>query len=240
MNKLRVLIFSAMLFVWNLVSAQQQPDSAAMIIDNYLAKMNFDNLNWQTVEAESLITNSLTPGDTLVLTRKFYFPQYSYVVLSYRGRILDGLFSDGTTFLAYDTTENAWIVSSQSRYEEKLAGYDMRGPLFNWKNRNVKLQYRGISILEGNEVYQIFVDDPQRDYRNYLFERSSGNLFLIVERQSERKKVRSVDWRAIHEYTPVGDFIFPTLESYQSDGSITVIATRVNISQFNDNQFKKP
>lgn len=234
------MVFMASVFVANLVSAQRQPDSAAMIVDNYLEKMNYDNLNWQTVEAESLITNSLRPEDTIVLTRRFSFPQYSHVVLSYKGRILEGLFSDGTTFLAYDTTERAWVVSSQTSYEERLAGYDLRGPLFNWKNRNVKLQYRGISTLEGNDVCQIFVEDPQRDYRNYLFERSTGNLFLIVERQSERKKVQSVDWRAIHEYTPVGDFVFPTLESYQSNGSITVIATRINILPFNKNQFEKP
>ena len=240
MHRVKLLILSILLLASNLVSAQQQPDSAALIINNYLAQMNYDKLNWQTIEAKSVITNSLSPNDTLILVRKFSFPQYSYVELSYKGKILDALFSDGTTFLAYDTTERAWVVSSQSRYEEQLAGYDIRGPLFNWQNRKVKANYRGISIFEGNEVYQVFVDDPQRDYRNYLFERSSGNLFLIVERQSERKKTQPVDWRAIHEYTPIGDFVFPTLESYQSAGSITVIATQINLLPFNQSQFQKP
>lgn len=223
--------------------SQTQPDSAAIVINSYLKKLGHDTLNWQTVDIKSVITFS-NSSDTLVMERKFAFPEYSFVKVSYKGDVLFGLYSDNTEFLQYDTARHSWDVTSESDYLRMLAGYDIRGPLWNWENMVTSAKYRGISTLEGNKVYRVAVSDPLRGDREYLFEQASGNLFLTVEVPTERKntvvQTPDVDWRAIHEYTPVGAFLFPTLESYQAGGAITIISSQVELRPFNKSDFKRP
>lgn len=223
--------------------SQTQPDSAAIVINSYLKKLGHDALNWQTVDIKSVITFS-NSSDTLVMERKFAFPEYSFVKVSYKGDVLFGLYSDNTEFLQYDTARHSWDVTSESDYLRMLAGYDIRGPLWNWENMVTSAKYRGISTLEGNKVYRVAVSDPLRGDREYLFEQASGNLFLTVEVPTERKntvvQTPDVDWRAIHEYTPIGGFLFPTLESYQAGGAITIISSQVELRPFNKSDFKRP
>ncbi len=221
------------------VLAQTSADSAAIVINRYLKNLGHDALNWQTVDMTSVITFNKAP-DTLLVERRFAFPEYSYVRVSQHGKTLFGLYSDGNEYLRYDTTRHSWDVTSENEYLRQLSGYDPRGPLWNWENMSIEAQYRGVSLLEGNRVCRVAVRDPLRGLREYLFELPSGNLFLTVEQQPADPLAPHVDWRAIHEYTPVGDFLFPTLESYQSQGAITIIATRVELMPFKKSDFKRP
>lgn len=241
MNKRLItkVLFIAMMLVCWCVLAQKPVDSAAIVINNYLKNLGHDALNWQTVDMTSVITFN-NASDTLLMERRFAFPEYSYVRVSQRGKTLFGLYSDGNEFLRYDTTRLSWDVTSESEYLRQLSGYDPRGPLWNWENMSIEAQYRGISLMEGNPVCRVAVRDPLRGLREYLFELPSGNLFLTVEQQPADPQAPHVDWRAIHEYTPVGDFLFPTLESYQSQGTITIIATRVELMPFKKSDFQRP
>lgn len=223
-------------------TAQTQHDSAAIVINRYLSNLGYDSLNWQTIDIKSVITFS-DGNDTIIMERRFAFPEYSYVKISHKGETMFGLYSTGEEFLMYDTARRSWDVTSESDYLKMLAGYDIRGPLWNWENMVTSAQYRGISTLEGNKVYRVAVSDPLRGDREYLFEKTSGNLFLTVELPTERKNKTTnpdVDWRAIHEYTPVGGFLFPTLESYQSKGVITIIASKIQLKPFNKTDFPRP
>ena len=224
------------------VLAQLRPDSAAIVINNYLKNTGYDHLNWQTVDIKSIISFS-NGKDSIIMERRFAFPEYSFVKVSYKGSILFGLYSNNIEYLMYDTAKHSWNITSENNYRRALSGYDIRGPLFNWENMVTRAQYRGISTFEGNKVYRVAVSDPLRGEREYLFEQSSGNLFLIVELPIERNKNTQepiVDWRAIHEYTPIKDFLFPTLESYQSKGVITIIASKVALKTFNKKDFERP
>ena len=218
--------------------SQTQPDSAAIVINSYLKKLGHDALNWQTVDIKSVITFS-NSSDTLIMERRFAFPEYSFVKISHKGETLSGLYSTGEEFLMYDTARHSWDVTSESDYLRMLAGYDIRGPLWNWENMSILAEYRGTSDFEGNRVYRVRVHDPLRGDREYLFEQTSGNLFLTIELPHEEQKP-AVDWRAIHEYTPVGAFLFPTLESYQAGGVITIITSQVELRPFNKSDFKRP
>ena len=98
--------------------------------------------------------------------------------------------------------------------------------------------------MEGNKVYRVAVSDPLRGDREYLFEQTSGNLFLTVKLPTIRKntvvQTPDVDWRAIHEYTPIGGFLFPTLESYQYKGVITIISSEIQLKPFKKSDFERP
>lgn len=218
--------------------SQTQPDSAAIVINSYLKKLGHDALNWQTVDIKSVISFS-NSSDTLIMERRFAFPEYSYVKISHKGETLSGLYSDNTEFLQYDTARRSWDVTSESDYLRMLAGYDIRGPLWNWENMSITAKFIGIGDFEGNRVYRVRVHDPLRGDREYLFEKNTGNLFLTIELPNNEQKP-AVDWRAIHEYTPVGGFLFPTLESYQSKGVITIIASKIQLKPFNKTDFPRP
>ena len=242
MTKLRILVATFLLSLWGTAFAQITKDSAAIVINRYLSNLGHDSLNWQTIDIKSIITFS-DGNDTIIMERRFAFPEYSFVKLSRQGKVFFGLYSDNTEFLQYDTARRSWDVTSESDYLRMLAGYDIRGPLWNWENIVTSAKYHGISTLEGNKVYRVAVSDPLRGDREYLFEQTSGNLFLTVELPTERKNKTTnpdVDWRAIHEYTPVGGFLFPTLESYQSKGVITIIASKIQLRPFNKTDFPRP
>lgn len=223
------------------VFAQKNADSAAIVINNYLGRLNHETLNWKTAKVNSIITNNID-SDTIIMERRFAFPNYSFVTLTRKGSVIEGLFSNGKEYLQYDAKAKAWVVLPKERYEKIIEGYDIRGPLFNWENRYVKATYLGISTFEGNKVFVLTVFDPERNPRNYLFECLSGNLFLIVEQPLEKQNSDSpaVDWRAIHEYIPLGTYLFPALESYQSGNTITVIRSQIEILPFDEKDYKRP
>lgn len=243
MTKLRILGATFLLAFMGTALAQSTNDSAAIVINRYLSNLGHDSLNWQTVDIKSVITFS-DGNDTIMMERRFAFPEYSFVKLSRKGKVFFGLYSDNTEFLMYDTARHSWDVTSESDYLRLLAGYDIRGPLFNWENMVTSAKYHGVSTLEGNKVYRVAVSDPLRGDREYLFEQTSGNLFLTVKLPTIRKntvvQTPDVDWRAIHEYTPIGGFLFPTLESYQYKGVITIIASEIHIKPFKKTDFPRP
>ena len=239
MKRLGTIFVLCLPLLWSATaSAQTQSDSAAAIINKYLKNLGHDQLNWQTIDIKSVITFSST-SDTLIMERKFAFPEYSFVKISHHGKIIFGLYSDGNEFLKYDTTRLSWDVAAETDYQRLLAGYDIRGPLWNWENMSISAEYRGTSYFEGNMVRRVRVHDPLRGNREYLFEAASGNLFLTVELPGEGQ-APAVDWRAIHEYTPAGPFLFPTLESYQAGGTITIIASQAELRPFATTDFPRP
>ncbi len=238
MTKLRILGATLLLALMGTALAQSTTDSAAIVINRYLSNLGHDSLNWQTVDIKSVITFS-DGNDTIMMERRFAFPEYSFVKLSRKGKVFFGLYSDNTEFLMYDTARHSWDVTSESDYLRLLAGYDIRGPLWNWENMSILAEYRGTSDLEGNRVYRVRVHDPLRGDREYLFEKTTGNLFLTIELPHEEQKP-AVDWRAIHEYTPIGGFLFPTLESYQYKGVITIISSEIQLKPFKKSDFERP
>ena len=238
MTKLRILVATLLLALMGTAFAQSTTDSAAIVINRYLSNLGHDSLNWQTVDIKSVITFS-DGNYTIMMERRFAFPEYSFVKLSRKGKVFFGLYSDNTEFLMYDTARHSWDVTSESDYLRMLAGYDIRGPLWNWENMSILAEYRGTSDFEGNRVYRVRVHDPLRGDREYLFEKTTGNLFLTIELPHEEQKP-AVDWRAIHEYTPIGGFLFPTLESYQYKGVITIIASEIQLKPFKKSDFERP
>ncbi|MBP5758049.1 MAG: hypothetical protein J6W45_01450 [Bacteroidales bacterium] len=224
-----------------------QTDSAAVVIDRYLALLNHDDLNWKTVRIKSTVTNNIN-SDTIYMERRFAFPGYSFVEITRNGNVMDGYFANGDECITYDEKTKEWVVMAKDRYDKMMEGYDVRGPLFNWHNRDVKAKYLGVSTFEGNQGYVVSVIDPERNPRNYLFETTTGYLFLIVEqkpenddkKQVQKVQIPTVDWRAIHEYTPVGGYLFPTLESYQVGNTIIIVSSQVEIVPFSEKDFQKP
>jgi hypothetical protein len=94
--------------------------------------------------------------------------------------------------------------------------------------------------MEGQEVYRVEVSDPDHLDRYYMFEKSSGLLFLMMPVVPETgKRHQEVEWRAINEYLPIdGAYIFPSVESYQNFNAITIYYTETELLPFDQNTFE--
>lgn len=207
-----------------------QIDSAAWIIDRYLAKLNYGPLKPDSMlYIESVIVNQGDPTDTVFLRRWFAHPEYSRVEIWRNNKLIEGLYANGTDeYRRYDTIRHAWGSKTRADYFDFIEAYDYRGPLYHWRTNGSEITYQGEVDFQGQKVYNVFVAAPFHYDRFYLFEKESGLLFMFTEADhvwgDERINPNlHVDWRAYNEYMPVSGMLLPYVESYQKDQSITLV-----------------
>ncbi len=218
--------------------AQQNLDAEKRIV-TYLNKLNYENLTDKTIYIESAIIDSQNPNDTLHMKRWFQHPNFSRVELFYQGNRTLGFCSNGKEYNRFDLAMKEWIPVNPDRYYDTVIGYDFRGPLYTWKERNLQFTKCEPMKWEDNDVYRITVIDPERADRFYIFEKNSGLLFFIMPITDEtmQNKQRDVDWRSINEYTPIENYLFPSIESYQFNNSITIYYSKIKLLPFDEQLF---
>ena len=205
-------------------------DSAEMVVQNYIRLMNFDAIKSDsTLYIESYIYQRSDPHDTTIMKR-WFLPPFNYrTEVWHSDTMVTGLSCNGKdVYMMYSKGNKRWEDANMSSFYNEFWGYDFHGPLFKWKTDNTHLQYKGIWKFNDQEVYRIFVTNPDRYERYYMFDKRSGLLFLIDETDSHSDRMvvlddEHVDWRAYHEYQPVGKALLPSIESYQYGGDITLI-----------------
>ncbi|MCR4828301.1 MAG: hypothetical protein K5864_02450 [Bacteroidales bacterium] len=209
---------------------QYVPDSAALVVDGYLKLLNFKAVKPDSMlYIESYIYNRSYPEDTIVMKRWHVEPYYNRVEVWHKDTLQDALHGNAKdVFRWYNQEKKAWQDLSLAGYYDHLYAYDYRGPLNEWRTDGSELFYQGVWNYNHHEAYRIFVKSPSRYDRYYLFEKETGLLFLIDEQEGHNPDMDThndtrVDWRAIHEYTPLDLVVFPTIESYQKDNEITLI-----------------
>ncbi|MDY5969749.1 MAG: hypothetical protein SPJ13_07050 [Bacteroidales bacterium] len=208
----------------------QVKDSGTIVIENYFAKVNVDNVPADSMlYIESFSVNIHQPVDTVFMRRWFGGRNQARVEMTYQGRLVDGLQSDGDNiFRAYDSVKQQWTDIKREQYYDKMC-YDYRGPLYNWRINGAAVYYQGVWDFQGHSVYRVFVMQPGRYDRNYLFEKETGLLFFIDEQDSHDENMRKsrqghVAWRAYHEYAPLNGALYVSEESFMKDNNI--ITTR--------------
>lgn len=225
MKRLLSLLLIAFVFT-SYSQAQQTPkDSAEIVIDRYLGLLNFGEMKTDSMlYIETLIVGRNHPNDTTIMRRWFVAPNQYRVELWMRKSLGYGLVSDGkNVFRKYNMKKDQWENISASAYYDDAPAYDFHGSLYRWKTDGGNVEYQGEWNYDGHQAYRIFVRSPIRYDRNYLFEKESGLLFLVHEFDTHVETMTEgphVDWRAVHEYQPVGRCLFPSVESYQYKNDI--------------------
>ncbi len=240
MIKIRTIAFCiSTMILCSAVYAQQDSLSQA-VVTNYLKLLNYDNLPNKTVYLESAITENNFPGDTMYMKRWFYGNKFSRVELYHQGKQIVGFCSNGKKYWHYKPGLERWDTLSLTLYHDSITGYDYRKPIHTWEARSLEFKKCDIINLEGQEVYRVMVVDPDHLDRYYMFEKSTGLLFLMMPVVPETGKRRhEVQWRAINEYLPVdGVYIFPSVESYQHFNAITIYYTQTELLPFDPNTFE--
>lgn len=211
-------------------TATPASDSASIVIERYNELLNHGTIsNDSMLYIESMIMDAHNPTDTIFMRRWFVMPNFYRVEVSVHDTMMFGIHGDG--FLLYrqlDTANRIWRDIKPDEFWDQMSGYDFHGTLYNWRARGVEPIYRGQWNFRGHPVLRVYVEDPHRSPRNYLFEKESGLLFYIdvLDTAATESKpgtdVQHVNWRAYNEYIPMGKQLYVSVESYFADNRVTV------------------
>ena len=224
------------------------PDSAEVIVGNYLRVLNYDGLPTDSIlYMETRIVNSSMPNDTAIMRRWFLNPNKHRFELWYGDTLMEGLFTNGKdVFYMTSTRERLpWLPVTPDKFYDNLVENDFRGTLYNWRAYGSELTYEGVWQFNGHQVYRILVETPYKYNRYYLFEKETGLLFLIQETNTfseytNHAEYEHPDWHAIHEFMPVGQSVIPSVESYQFRDAHVVHHTAFRFLPVDMNVFTKP
>lgn len=214
------------------------PDSASIVVERYNTLLNHGTItNDSMLYIESMVMDAYHPSDTLFMRRWFVMPNFHRVEIVFRDSLIFAIYGDGFMhYRQYDTAGRIWRNIKPDEFWDQMSGYDFHGPLYDWKKRGLELSYRGLWNFRGTPVMRVYVEDPDRFPRNYLFEKKSGLLFYIDELDSAavkpppNAKTQHVHWRAYSEYIPLGKQLFISAESYMQDNQVTVTLHRYRMT----------
>ena len=204
-------------------------ERAAATVDAFYRTLNLASLRTDSIlfVESHIVTRGQT--DTLVMRRWAGQQHRRRVELWHKGIMQMCLFSDGRTFFESYKSDEGWKSINSEKYYDKAISYDIFGPLYQWQIRGEELTYEGVAYLQNKPVIRIAARNSTHYDRHYYFEQDSKLMFLYTESDSingEPLSVRGrnrVDWRAYHEYQPIGSALLPSVESYQHKNSVTLI-----------------
>ncbi len=221
-----------------------QSDSLAIhIVDRYLRIMNVDALPADSMLVATTEIVYPTTGDTFTMQRYYAPPQmFRIEVRQSDGSLETGLYGNGDgVYRAYSERHKQWVGVTRESYFSRLGGFDLRGPLYNWRSDNAYLTYRGQAEFKGQKLDAVHYSAPGFFGRLYLFE-PSGLLSAIIEDDTVDDGYNAlldahIDWKVIHEYDHVGPALLPTVESFMRQQILTVLRTRMHFEKRDDSIF---
>lgn len=228
-----------------LMAAAQSDSAAIRIVDRYLGIMNIDAL-----PADSMLvvnTQIIYPqtGDTLTMKRIYAPPQMFRVeVRNPDGTLQTGLCGNGDKrYRAYSSRSGWWRDITTSTFYSALGGFDVRGPLYNWRADNAYLTYRGTTDYKGQQLDVVHYSAPGFFKRLYMFE-STGMLSVIIEEDTVDEGYNAlhdahIDWKCFHEYANVGPATLPVLESFMREKTLTVLRSEMHLEKRDNLQFNQ-
>lgn len=201
------------------------------IVNNYLSFVDFDRLlDDSMLCVVTYITERSHPHDTMTLYHWYMKGNRMRVEMWQDGKIQEGLYTDGTAiFREFRSSVRSWTDMTQNNFYDKTMPLDVRGALYNWKSKGAEMYFAGNYTFEGHPVNRVFVTSPGLFDRYYFFETQTGLLFMVQELDKlygdgkQTKTATRVDWRAWNEFTPMGDCLLPSIESYQYQGEVVVL-----------------
>lgn len=247
MKKLTAL---SLLLALALTATAQQGDSLSrargeQIVDNYLSHVDFEPMDSMLCIVSHIVERN-NPTDTVFLYRWYGKNRAQRIELWHQGRIVEGIYSDGRKiFREFSSKRRVWQDIAQISFYDITSAYDPRGALYDWRSKGSEISYAGSYAYEGQMVDRVFVTSPDLHDRYYLFEQSTGLLFLLTEEDhiygdaKEPEGFHKIDWRGYHEFTPVGHALLPSIESYQDQGSISIIHNRYHFEPMNSKLFSE-
>ena len=239
---LLLLLPAAMFGQTHVVTAS---DSAARALDRYQQLLNIDALPQDRM---LVIETAIAIGDTkdtIRMTRWYAYPEMMRVEVINDGKMETGLVTNGKDrFKRFRQYNGEWEAVKKSEFDHYFAGFDFRGPLYHWRIKGLTLTWMGNTTLKGQTLQVVKVQGPEMFDRYYMFDPNNGLLTLIIEEESPKElydmyKAGHVEWKAIHEFMPVGESLLPSLESFARKGVLTVLSSQMHFEPLNTELFNR-
>lgn len=238
----RMLILIALLPA--MVQAQSA-DTAHAIIARFTTMLNHDGLPADSMLVMETTVSYVDSRDTFVM-RRWYTPPKMLRVEVWRGDTLTaGYCTNGTSrYRSYSTLDGWWKDTDSTNFMRTVAAYDFRGPFLPNDTMGTHYTYAGTTTLKGMPLTVVRAERKEMYVRHYLFEQQSGLLLFIIEgdelsKGSSGRLYGHSQWKAYHEYLPVGESLLPSEESYLRDGMVTIMRTRAHFEARNDKIFNQ-
>lgn len=204
---------------------------AVKIVDHYLNIVDFMNDELDSVlYVISYVVDQAHPTDTMTLHRWYKAPHYTRIEIWSKGKMEDGYYTDGTgIFRGFHSGRREWANMTQHSFLNSIMPLDIRGALYDWRNRGSEVFYAGEFNYKGRPLDRVFVMSPNTYDRYYFFEKSTGLLAMVVEDLHvfgdavPRDDAMHVDWRTWNEFTPLHGHYLPSVESYRAGQQVVVI-----------------
>ncbi len=219
-------------------------DSAWAVVERYRTMLNYSALPKDSMLVmETTVTYHGQP-DTFVMKRWFAPPAMLRVEVWSGDTLTAGFCTNGNDrYREYSNLKDWWSDLLPDAFERRVQPYDFRCPLHDLDTSEVTLTYAGKTTLRGHPLLAVRAEQKNVYTRYYLFEEQSGLLLFIIEtdemlNSTMIRHYSHSDWKAIHEYLPVGGSLIASEESYQRDGLLTIMKTtahfeRVDLLLFN-------
>ena len=215
----------------------QAQDTAEAVVGRYLRLLNSEALpaDSMLVVETTISFHGLT--DTMKM-RRYYAPKGMLRVEVSKGdTLLTGLCTNGTDrWREFARFTGWWGDITPADFESKMQPYDPRGPLYDWKRHGITLRYNGVTTYEGQRLQVVRAEQMDHYTRLYMFEEASGLLVVALDRNELPEgsfvpiiSVKPVDYKIIHEYTPLGMMLLPTQESFLRDGLLTILESTAHL-----------
>lgn len=212
-------------------------DSAMTVVGRYRNMLNYGALPKDSMLVTETLVTLHGQADTFVMKRWFVPPAMMRVEVWLGDSLTEGFCTNGTgRFREYSSYNGWWSDLDPAGFAHRVEPYDFRCPLHDLDTSAIRLSYAGNTTLNGHPLQAVRVERKKYLTQYYLFEKESGLLLFIIAgdempKEGLPRKYGRSDWKAFHEYLPVGASLIASEESYWRDGVLTIMRTQAHFER---------
>ena len=210
-------------------------DTAEMLVQRYIRMLNYDALPKDSMLVMETTVSYLGLPDTFVMRRWYAYPDMLRVEVWQDDTLTHGFCTNGTDrYREYVQHHGWWEDLFSKEFLRRVKPYDFHCPLYDWTpDGDMKITYTGTSELKGQALKTVRVEQKNMYIHHFLFEEQSGLLlFIFVSDQltegSSGIEYMHTNWKAFHEYLPVGGSLIASEESFMRNGTLTIQRTQAH------------
>ena len=216
----------------------QNVDSAAMVVDTYLRLLNSGAVPHDSCLYLRTVITTTTDTATIIMQRWFARDGMARIEVRFGDSLMTGLCTNGNNrYRRYLPVTQWWEDTDTAQFLTRMEGYDYRCPLQDWRGKQCRLQWIGTSTIEGHPLLAVLVQREEWHDRVYFFDPDNRLLTFVQERDEVDGKLlpkqrggdNHIEWKAFHEYQPIGKMLQPSLESFKRGSVVTVMQTEVHL-----------
>ena len=243
--KKRLLIL-ALLLPACLWAQKATTDSAELLVQRYIRMLNYDALPKDSMLVMETTVSYLGSPDTFVMRRWYAYPDMLRVEIWKGDSLNHGFCTNGSDrYREYVSRHGWWEDVFSAEFMRRVKPYDFHCPLYDWNPEEAQLTYAGTTSLKGQVLNAVRVEQSGSHPYHYLFEEQSGMLLFIIAANEESSgqethmHLNRTDWKAFHEYTPVGTSLIASEESFMRNGILTIQHTKAHFEAVDRMRFNQ-